>query len=126
MGNYFNHNGLRKMIAETEHLEPFNVIKNGDGYIAGGPAGDERMIMRVVLNSEAERRGARGLSPEEGIKLMFRFIQLPDIENAALSLQRENAILRNALQKILPDLQKKKLPPDRDVAKAVMALRSTD
>ena len=53
MADMIDHRALRRQILATEHLEPFRVTS--DGYLTGGPDGDERLILRVVLNSEAAR-----------------------------------------------------------------------
>ena len=117
----FDHRALRRQISVTEHLEPFRVTS--DGYLTGGPDGDERLILRAVLNSEAAKRNARGITPEEGLALVTRICQMPDIEHIAIELQRRNAILTKTLRSLMTDLQHKRLPNDRAVAEAARILR---
>ena len=121
MADMIDHRALRRQILATEHLEPFRVTS--DGYLTGGPDGDERLILRVVLNSEAARRNARGITPQEGLALVERVCQMPDIEHCAIELQRRNAILTRTLRALMDDLQHKRLPADRVVAEAARVLR---
>ena len=123
MSNMFDHRALRRQISVTEHLEPFCVTS--DGYLTGGPDGDERLILRAVLNSEAAKRNARGITPQEGVALVERICQMPDIEHIALRLQQQNAILRREMQALMDHLKTKTMPPDRAIAKAAQALRDT-
>lgn len=119
----FDHRALRRQISVTEHLEPFRVTS--DGYLTGGPDGDERLILRAVLNSEAAKRNARGITPQEGVALVERICQMPDIEHIALRLQQQNAILRRELGALMEHLQHKTMSPDRLIAKAAQTMRDT-
>ena len=123
MSNMFDHRALQRQVAVTEHLEPFRVTS--DGYLTGGPDGDERLILRAVLNSEAAKRDARGITPQEGVALVERICQMPDIEHIALRLQQQNAILRREMQALMDHLKTKTMPPDRAIAKAAQTLRDT-
>lgn len=121
MADLIDHRALRRQIVATEHLEPFRVTS--DGYLTGGPDGDERLILRAVLNSEAAKRNARGISPQEGLALVERICQMPDIEHCAMELQRRNAVLTKGLRALMTDLQHKRQPADRAVSDAARILR---
>ena len=78
-----------------------------------------------MLNSEAAKRDARGITPQEGVALVERICQMPDIEHIALRLQQQNAILRREMQALMDHLKTKTMPPDRAIAKAAQTLRDT-
>lgn len=126
-GEWFDARALQRLIQRTEHLEPLHhTTEFGTGTITGGPEGQEKICLRVVMDKEASEVGARGLNGYEAFALMLRIEQINDIEHAAINLQRNVVRLRLAMAALLGDLRSKKMPPDRDILKAVQVLKETE
>ena len=120
--NYLDQRTIAKWRKDTEQYEPLSPIK--DGYIMD--AAGETLLLRVVLRSEAERLGMKGISPEVGYSFVNRIANQPAVEEAALIMQRDRFLLRREMAKLLTYLQTKTLPPDRVIAEAARIYRETE
>ena len=90
-----NHNQLRKQREACQNLEPF--IPSNDGFVM---TKDERLAFRLVSGSEAATYDKQSMTTKEAFAFLSRLAQMPDVEQAALTLQllatRMRLLLRNA------------------------------
>ena len=109
------------------------LIASNDGYML---TQDGRIALRFGVGSQpvalwrSETKdlglGIGGITPEEAYALASRVRDMPALEDAVLTLQRDAARLRTALQRLYNETHKGQPPSAKALVEASQILRDTE
>lgn len=103
---------------------PFEpLIPSEDGFVLGQ---DDRLVLRLMLNSQAAKYGKRGLTPHEAYAIIGRMENMPFIEEAAKNTQRDMIRLLDAVRLVMEDITRGHLPDNKKIVNLARVIREVE